>query len=103
LALKERLEISKSGTCRQLVVLYCGHSFKLCLFPRAALSTEVLLTHARSNIDLLWKDMATMQHGVWLNDEVINIYMSLLQERDRRRRAEVGLGVVIAVVFVGIS
>ena len=33
--------------------------------------------------------MASMAPTVWLNDEVINLYMSLLLDRDTRRREAV--------------
>lgn len=46
--------------------------------------------HPRSQIEIRRKDITCMRPLEWLNDEVINLYMSLLQERDMRRRAVVG-------------
>jgi Ulp1 family protease len=42
--------------------------------------------HKRSNIQINRKDMGCMAHLQWLNDEVINLYISLLLERDTDRR-----------------
>ncbi|GAB5371166.1 hypothetical protein AAMO2058_001555900 [Amorphochlora amoebiformis] len=33
------------------------------------------------NVDLLGKDMHTLQDGVWLNDEVINFHIKMFQDR----------------------
>ena len=52
--------------------------------------TEQLVDHTRSNIELRRKDMACMAPLQWLNDEVMNLYMALLQERDMRARSKVG-------------
>ena len=50
---------------------------------------EILVLHERSNIEIDRKHMACMKPLTWLNDEIINIYMALLIERDRRRREQV--------------
>lgn len=47
---------------------------------------EQLVMHQRSQIEIRRKDIACMAPLEWLNDEVINLYMSLLLERDMRRR-----------------
>ncbi|PRW61285.1 Sorting and assembly machinery component 50 [Chlorella sorokiniana] len=47
---------------------------------------EILVDHKRSNIQINRKDMGCMAHLQWLNDEVINLYISLLLERDTDRR-----------------
>lgn len=47
---------------------------------------EILVDHKRSNIQINRKDMGCMAHLQWLNDEVINLYISLLLERDANRR-----------------
>lgn len=47
------------------------------------------MLHQRSNISIVGHDMASMAPTVWLNDEVINLYMSLLLDRDTRRREAV--------------
>lgn len=49
---------------------------------------EVLLRHKHSNIDLTRANLACMRRGQWLNDEVMNVYACLLQERDARRREQ---------------
>ncbi|GAB4818844.1 hypothetical protein N2152v2_005890 [Parachlorella kessleri] len=49
---------------------------------------EQLVDHTRSNIELRRKDMACMAPLQWLNDEVMNLYMALLQERDMRARSK---------------
>ncbi len=64
----------------------------LTLSPRcAAAENAVLSCHPRSKIDIKGHDMRTLGRGAWLNDEVINLCISLLQERDLRWR-EVGGG-----------
>lgn len=45
--------------------------------------------HERSQIEIRRKDIACMAPLQWLNDEVINLYMSLLLERDMRARSKV--------------
>lgn len=49
---------------------------------------EVLVDHPRSAIQLTRRDMACMASLQWLNDEVINLYISLLLERDARQRKQ---------------
>ena len=56
---------------------------------------EVLVDHPRSSIQLTRRDMACMAPLQWLNDEVINLYISLLLERDAARRKEVRVAVVL--------
>lgn len=51
--------------------------------------SEVLVDHARSSIQVTRKDMACMAPMQWLNDEVINLYISLLLERDAAWRKQV--------------
>lgn len=48
---------------------------------------ERLVLHERSQIEIRRKEIACMAPLQWLNDEVINIYMALLLERDMRRRS----------------
>ncbi|KAK9826046.1 hypothetical protein WJX74_007714 [Apatococcus lobatus] len=50
-------------------------------------AAEILVTHA--NIDMTRRHIACLHSLTWLNDEVINMYMALLQEREVRGR-EVG-------------
>jgi sentrin-specific protease 1 len=45
---------------------------------------EVLVTHEKSNIDVTRGMMQCLSPEVWLNDEVINVYMELLKEREQR-------------------
>lgn len=54
--------------------------------------TEVLVEHAGSNIALTRHDMGTLAPGSWLNDEVINLSMSLLQDRDAAARQQEKVG-----------
>ena len=57
---------------------------------RAAPPGEVLAEHKGTSIELKRGDVLCMAPREWLNDEVINLYMGLLQERDARRRDQVG-------------
>lgn len=53
---------------------------------RPAAEAALLVSHPRSKIDIKGHDMRTLSPGAWLNDEVINLSISLLQERDKRWR-----------------
>ena len=50
---------------------------------------EVMVDHEASQIVLTRSTLRCMAPGVWLNDEVVNVFLCLLQERDSRRRTEV--------------
>ncbi|XP_031119145.1 ubiquitin-like-specific protease ESD4 isoform X2 [Ipomoea triloba] len=45
---------------------------------------NVLVTHENSNIDITGKSLQCLKPGAWLNDEVINVYLGLLKERERQ-------------------
>lgn len=47
---------------------------------------EKLVVHVHSGVDIARKDIRTLRSRQWLNDEVMNVYMGLLQERDSRWR-----------------
>ena len=48
----------------------------------ASLSSEVVVA-AQFNIEMTEAKMACLRPGTWLNDEVVNYYMCLLQQRDK--------------------
>ena len=43
--------------------------------------SEVLVEHTHSGVDVARKDIRTLRTRQWLNDEVMNVYMGLLQVR----------------------
>ncbi|XP_059280693.1 ubiquitin-like-specific protease ESD4 [Lycium ferocissimum] len=45
---------------------------------------KVLVTHENSNIDITGEMLQCLRPGAWLNDEVINVYLELLKEREKR-------------------
>ncbi|XP_058082104.1 ubiquitin-like-specific protease ESD4 isoform X2 [Magnolia sinica] len=45
---------------------------------------ELLVTHESSNIMITRKDLQCLTPTAWLNDEVINVYLELLKERETR-------------------
>ncbi|GMH29304.1 hypothetical protein Nepgr_031147 [Nepenthes gracilis] len=45
---------------------------------------KVLVTHPDSNIQVTVQAFQCLRQGAWLNDEVINLYLELLKERERR-------------------
>ena len=45
---------------------------------------EMLASGSVCNIDITRKDMRCLHGDNWLNDEVINFYLSLQQERELR-------------------
>jgi len=45
---------------------------------------EVVFKHEASKVKLMGRDLARLAPGSWLNDETINLFMRLLQERDTR-------------------
>ncbi|KAL0434057.1 UNVERIFIED_CONTAM: Ubiquitin-like-specific protease ESD4 [Sesamum latifolium] len=45
---------------------------------------KVLVSHENSNIDITGEKLQCLSRGAWLNDEVINLYLELLKEREKR-------------------
>nr|DAD38070.1 TPA_asm: hypothetical protein HUJ06_008711 [Nelumbo nucifera] len=45
---------------------------------------KVLVTHENSNIQITGEILQCLGPGAWLNDEVINMYLELLKEREKR-------------------
>lgn len=45
---------------------------------------KILVTHENSNIQITGEMLQCLKPGAWLNDEVINVYLELLKERERR-------------------
>jgi sentrin-specific protease 1 len=45
---------------------------------------EVLVMHENSNIEITREILQCLLPGGWLNDEVINLYLELLKEREKR-------------------
>lgn len=45
---------------------------------------KVLATHENSNIDITGEVLQCLTPSAWLNDEVINVYLELLKERETR-------------------
>ncbi|KAL2470357.1 Ubiquitin-like-specific protease ESD4 [Abeliophyllum distichum] len=44
---------------------------------------RILVSHKNSNIDITGEILQCLQRGAWLNDEVINLYLDLLKEREK--------------------
>ncbi|XP_076895700.1 putative ubiquitin-like-specific protease 1B [Bidens hawaiensis] len=45
---------------------------------------KVLVTHEDSNITISGEVLRCLRPGAWLNDEVINLYLELLKEREKK-------------------
>ncbi|ESQ49344.1 hypothetical protein EUTSA_v10020659mg [Eutrema salsugineum] len=45
---------------------------------------NMLVTHKNSNIDITGENLRCLKPGQWLNDEVINLFLVLLKEREAR-------------------
>uniref|UniRef100_A0A1J3CWA8 Putative ubiquitin-like-specific protease 1B n=1 Tax=Noccaea caerulescens TaxID=107243 RepID=A0A1J3CWA8_NOCCA len=45
---------------------------------------KVLVSHKNSNIDICGENLQCLKPCAWLNDEVINLYLELLKERETR-------------------
>ncbi|KNA24354.1 hypothetical protein SOVF_016580, partial [Spinacia oleracea] len=45
---------------------------------------KILVSHDNSNIQITGEILQCLRPGAWLNDEVINVYLELLKERERR-------------------
>lgn len=82
------LAVVSHGFCN-----FCGDVPELCsnvvglVTPMlSGTSPEVLVKHAQSNIEIRRQDMAKLATLAWLNDEIINVYMAMLLERDVRLR-----------------
>ncbi|XP_006650065.1 putative ubiquitin-like-specific protease 1B [Oryza brachyantha] len=54
-----------------------------CLYGRGS-STQVLALHEPSNIEVSREKFRCLRPKAWLNDEVINLYLELLKERETR-------------------
>lgn len=50
----------------------------------SANQNKVLVNHEKSNIEISGKMFRCLKPREWLNDEVINLYLELLKERERR-------------------
>jgi len=48
-------------------------------------SNKIVGSHKGHCIEVRVKDLNTLEHGQWLNDEVMNFYMALLQDRNIKR------------------
>ncbi|KAL2459653.1 Ubiquitin-like-specific protease ESD4 [Forsythia ovata] len=44
---------------------------------------RILVSHKNSNIDITGEILQCLKPGAWLNDEVINLYLDLLKEREK--------------------
>ncbi|KAK3189616.1 hypothetical protein Dsin_029177 [Dipteronia sinensis] len=53
-----------------------------CAFATA--NRKVLVTHSGTAIDITGQILQCLRPGAWLNDEVINVYLGLLKEREKR-------------------
>nr|KYP58102.1 Ubiquitin-like-specific protease 1 [Cajanus cajan] len=45
---------------------------------------KILVNHEKSGIEISGEKFQCLRPGAWLNDEVINLYLELLKERERR-------------------
>ncbi|XWS53614.1 hypothetical protein CRYUN_Cryun10bG0016000 [Craigia yunnanensis] len=45
---------------------------------------KILVSHENSSIDIRGQVLQCLKPGAWLNDEVINLYLELLKERENR-------------------
>ncbi|CAL9219918.1 unnamed protein product [Arabidopsis halleri] len=50
----------------------------------SANDSNILVAHENSNIEITGKILRCLKPGEWLNDEVINLYLVLLKEREAR-------------------
>ncbi|XP_022723180.1 ubiquitin-like-specific protease ESD4 isoform X2 [Durio zibethinus] len=46
--------------------------------------SKILVSHENSSIDIRGEILQCLKPGAWLNDEVINLYLELLKERENR-------------------
>ncbi|CAJ1963396.1 unnamed protein product [Sphenostylis stenocarpa] len=46
----------------------------------------ILVTHEKSNIEITGEKLQCLRPAGWLNDEVINLYLALLKEREQRQQ-----------------
>ncbi len=83
--LKQRKTILKEMRNNKVIPLEEEHRIlidKIVELP----ANKVVGKHARSNLEVTVKDLLTLEDGQWLNEEVMNFYMSLLQDRNLKRR-----------------
>ncbi|GAA0158953.1 protease [Lithospermum erythrorhizon] len=53
-------------------------------FAKANSRRKILVSHEKSNIDITGEILQCLRPGAWLNNEVINVYLELLKERENR-------------------
>ena len=72
---------------RKLKYMALDTKYQLMVEQKLKLSDEIkILQHSITNIEVKVADLQRLRSGGWLNDEIINMYMSLLQDRNSRRR-----------------
>ncbi|KAL6776829.1 SENP1 [Auxenochlorella protothecoides x Auxenochlorella symbiontica] len=82
----KRLQPKPSTSVRPSISLPPGAKAKYKALVQGGAASDKLVEHTGSNITLTRHDVATLGPGAWLNDEVINLTMTLLQERDTSAR-----------------
>jgi hypothetical protein len=60
---------------------------------------ELLAEHQRASIELRREHMVCLKETEWLNDEVINMYVAMLQVRHARKAGGGSLRVLAALLF----
>lgn len=82
--LRKRLEKPKEDLDKLFGPLVAKEEEDISLALFDGSSSEVLVTHESSNIVITREVLQCLSPGAWLNDEVINLYLELLKEREKR-------------------
>ncbi|KAK8947141.1 Ubiquitin-like-specific protease ESD4 [Platanthera zijinensis] len=82
--LRKRLEKPKEDLDKLFGPLIAEEEEDISLALFNGSSSEVLVTHESSNIVITREVLQCLRPGAWLNDEVINLYLELLKEREKR-------------------
>merc|ERR1712228_980363 len=61
-------------------------------------SNKIVGAHKGHSIEVAVKDLNTLEDGQWLNDEVMNFYMALLQDRNLKRLQQNGKNIRVLLM-----
>lgn len=81
---RKREEVIKDVTTEPFVPLTDDDKAQVVQAFSGSNRGKVLITHKNSNIDITGILLQCLKPGKWLNDEVINVYLELLKERETR-------------------
>jgi len=105
LQLQNEMEIeeeSKDEEKERIDAKMCTLSEKETMLIEQMLEADLshkVASHKGQSLDVTVKDLCTLEDGQWLNDEVMNFYMALLQDRNNQRSDSERIRVLLMNTF----